>query len=55
MPNYDYKCLTCDKKFDKVVSIENRDEQTCEDCGEKVERQITFGGMVWAPTAGGWR
>lgn len=55
MPNYDYKCLTCEKSFARIVSINDRDEQTCEECGEKVERQITFGGMVWAPTAGGWR
>jgi putative FmdB family regulatory protein len=55
MPNYDYKCLTCEKDFARIVAIDERDNQICEECEKPVERQITFGGMVWAPTAGGWR
>jgi putative FmdB family regulatory protein len=55
MPNYDYKCLTCEKTFSQITSIETRDNVPCEDCDGKTERLLTFGGMVWAPTAGGWR
>lgn len=55
MPNYDYKCLTCEKVFAKITSIETRDDIPCEECGAETERLLTFDGMVWAPTAGGWR
>jgi putative FmdB family regulatory protein len=55
MPNYDYKCLTCEKVFAQIVSIDDRDVVPCEDCNGATERLLTFNGMVWAPTAGGWR
>lgn len=57
MPTYQYKCLTCNKVFDKLhIPIEERDEQSCEDCGQQTERQIVVGNVsVWAPTAGGFR
>jgi putative FmdB family regulatory protein len=55
MPNYDYKCLTCEEKFARIVSIDERDSQLCEKCDGETERLLTFDGMVWAPTAGGWR
>lgn len=54
MPTYTYTCLGCDKDIVRIAKIDQRDEQVCE-CGEKLLRKIDRPGMVWAPTAGGYR
>lgn len=38
MPIYDYKCSECGHKFNKLISIDQRDGVVCEKCGAKVER-----------------
>lgn len=38
MPIYDYKCPKCGHTFNKLISIDERDNVVCESCGEKVER-----------------
>lgn len=57
MPTYQYKCSTCEISLDKSnVAIDERDEQICEDCNNKLERVYVIGNVsVWAPTAGGFR
>ena len=57
MPTYQYSCLICDKTFDKMhVAVDKRDEQICEDCGNRLNRVYAIGNVsVWAPTAGGYR
>lgn len=57
MPTYQYTCITCDKTFDKMhVAVDDRDNQICEDCGNRLNRAYVIGNVsVWAPTAGGYR
>lgn len=55
MPTYTFNCLKCEKTFDMIVKMDDRDIQTCETCGTLLTRGITRPGMVWAPTAGGYR
>lgn len=57
MPTYQYKCIACNKIFEKLhIPIEARDEQPCDDCGMTATRQLVVGNVsVWAPTAGGYR
>ncbi len=36
MPIYEYKCETCETKFEKLVrSSDNRNELSCPACGER--------------------
>lgn len=55
MPTYTYYNHDRDGTQERVVPISERDNQTCEICGEPLERKITFNGLTWAPTAGGMR
>jgi putative FmdB family regulatory protein len=55
MPNYTFACVSCDEQFDKNVSYENIADVLCEKCGYRAKRLYTFSGLVWAPTAGGYR
>ncbi len=44
MPHYEFLCLTCQKKFDKVMHISDLDkgEVACPHCGSKqVEQQVS--------------
>ena len=53
MPNYSYTCLACDKDEDRIVKIDDRDNQTCSACGNRLNRTYKFEGHVWSPTANG--
>ena len=55
MPTYSYTCLACDIDLDRMTKIDVRDDQVCEKCGNRLNRNITRPGLVWAPTAGGYR
>lgn len=57
MPTYFYTCSTCEISLDKMfVPIDDRDEQVCEKCDNKLSRSLKIGSVsVWAPTAGGYR
>jgi putative FmdB family regulatory protein len=57
MPTYEYTCLACDTTIDRSnVRVDDRDHQTCEDCGNILNRSWTIGNVaVWAPTSGGYR
>jgi putative FmdB family regulatory protein len=44
MPSYDYRCLSCKKKFTLILSIKEHDasRKKCPKCGDKkVEQLIT--------------
>ena len=57
MPTYFYTCSTCETTIDKMfVPIDDRDEQVCEECNNKLTRSLKIGNVsVWAPTSGGYR
>lgn len=41
MPFYDYACTSCGKVFDRMVSMERRNEnQICPDCGKEAVRKV---------------
>ena len=48
MPTYDYKCLTCDTRFEKFQSITAPAIEECSECGGKVKRLIGAGaGLIF--------
>jgi len=55
MPTYTFSCMNCDKIIEKIVKMEDRDNQKCDECGYDLVRAIDRPGLVWAPTAGGYR
>ena len=55
MPIYSYSCIECNIKEDRNVKIDDRHNQHCNGCGVRLVKEITRPGLVWAPTAGGYR
>lgn len=55
MPIYVYYNCDQDGTQQRIVPIAERDNQTCEICGDPITRKIAFSGLTWAPTAGGMR
>lgn len=53
MPMYTYTCLVCESEYSKIVKIDKRDDQICEECGHRLTRNIDRPGMVWSPTRNG--
>lgn len=53
MPIYTYFCQCCDKDTEEICSIAERDNQRCQDCGNRMIRAIDRPGAVWAPTSTG--
>ena len=43
MPNYDYKCLKCEKIFEIFQSMKDEPLKNCPDCNGKVKRLIGAG------------
>jgi hypothetical protein len=52
MPLFDFTCVLCDKSEERNVTISERDRLFCE-CGNRLIRNLTFKGAVYAPTATG--
>lgn len=52
MPLYTYWCQGCDTDIEKQSSIDERDNQKCESCANRLVRAIDIPGGVWAPTSG---
>ena len=51
MPTYEYRCLKCKKKFDKLQSMSEPALKTCIYCKGKVERLIGGGaGLIFKGT-----
>ena len=52
IPTYQYECFACLKDCEKIVSIQDRDNQTCQ-CGNIMHRKIVFNGIVYSATHNG--
>lgn len=52
MPTYDYKCRECDKEFERITSISNRNSQVCE-CGSEVDRVYKANSVIPDEIPGG--
>ena len=55
MPLYEYKCVKCGHRFEKIESLSAPTTQKCPKCGKKAERQlaapaIQFKGSGWYVT-----
>ena len=55
MPLYEYKCVKCGKRFEKIESMSAPEKQKCPKCGGRAERQIAapaiqFKGSGWYVT-----
>lgn len=46
MPNYDYKCLTCNTRFEIYQSIKDEPLTTCPNCNGELKRMIGAGGGI---------
>lgn len=52
MPLYTYYCPAHDEEVVRLVKIDERDNQRCDECGYRLVREIDRPGGVWAPTSG---
>ena len=55
MPLYEYKCVKCGHKFEKIESLSASEIKKCPECGARAERQlappaIQFKGSGWYVT-----
>ncbi|MGH9739483.1 MAG: FmdB family zinc ribbon protein [Candidatus Acidiferrales bacterium] len=55
MPLYEYKCVKCGRRFEKIESFDAPETKKCPKCGAKAERQmgapaIQFKGTGWYVT-----
>lgn len=40
MPRYEYHCEHCDKTFEQVHPVDDRDNGVCEECGKPAKRLL---------------
>lgn len=52
MPIYEYKCESCDHKFELLQSFNAEKTQTCPECGKDARRLLSLGSFVLK--GGGW-
>ena len=55
MPLYEYKCVKCGRRFEKIESVSAPETRKCPKCGGRAERQLTapaiqFKGSGWYVT-----
>jgi putative FmdB family regulatory protein len=55
LPLYEYKCVKCGHRFEKIESVNASDTKKCPKCGAKAERMlaapaIQFKGTGWYVT-----
>ncbi len=51
MPTYEYRCLKCKKKFERLQSMKDPQVKKCPKCGGKPERLISGGtGLIFKGT-----
>lgn len=55
MPLYEYKCVKCGHRFEKIEPLSASDSKKCPKCGAKAERQLSapaiqFKGSGWYVT-----
>ena len=52
MPNYDYKCESCEQVTEVFQKISDNKLTKCSDCGGVIKRlisQVHFGNQAWRP------
>jgi predicted nucleic acid-binding Zn ribbon protein len=54
MPIFSYACEICQKREDRNVPIDQRNDQFCEE-GHHLKKTFEFKGLVWSPTTGGYK
>lgn len=52
MPIYEYKCLGCESRFEKMQKLSDAPLETCEKCGGKLEKQWSLSGFQFK--GAGW-
>jgi len=52
MPIYEYKCLGCGRHFEKRQSVSEDALTVCEECGGKLEKQVSLSGFQFK--GAGW-
>ena len=45
MPIYEYKCLECGTRVEKMQKISDAPLTVCENCGGKLEKQLSLSGF----------
>jgi len=41
MPLYEYRCDSCEKTFEVIRRITEKDDVKCPECGRKAKKQVT--------------
>ncbi len=52
MPIYEYKCFGCGSNIEKMQKLSDAPLETCEQCGEKLEKQWSLSGFQFK--GAGW-
>lgn len=52
MPLYDFYCKTCDESEEVFFGFADKQEVTCDECGEQMEKTIFPVGVIFR--GGGW-
>ena len=52
MPIYEYKCLECDARIEKMQKVSDEPLKTCEKCGGNLEKQLSLSGFQFK--GAGW-
>ena len=52
MPLYEYQCVKCKKRFEKIEKLSAPKTQKCPHCGGKAERQLSAPGIQFKGS--GW-
>jgi putative FmdB family regulatory protein len=52
MPIYEYKCLDCEKQFERMQKATDAPLTTCENCGGALEKQWSLSGFQFK--GAGW-
>lgn len=52
MPTYEFDCVECDKVYEVVKSMTDNSPEFCEQCGNRLNRVYSLGGVTFNGT--GW-
>ncbi len=45
MPIYEYKCLDCNSRIERMQKVSEESLKVCENCGGKLEKQWSLSGF----------
>jgi len=54
MPTYEYKCSSCDHKWEEQQSIKEEPIKTCPKCKKETAQRQISGGCGFVLKGGGW-